>query len=76
MTRHLADRLAGSPELAAAVTPALLGTDPDVERLRLRIGGEFVDRFRAALGTDADPAVARDRSRWRSPVRCCRAGWA
>ncbi len=57
MTRHLADRLAGSPELAAAVTPALLGSDPDVERLRLRIGGEFVDRFRAALGEDADPAV-------------------
>ena len=43
--------------VAAAVTPALLGSDPDVERLRLRIGGEFVDRFRAALGEDADPAV-------------------
>jgi AcrR family transcriptional regulator len=57
VTRHLADRLAGSPELAAAVTPALLGTDPDVERLRLRIGGVFVDRFRAALGADADDAV-------------------
>ena len=39
VTRHLAERLAGAPELAAAVTPALLGTDPDVERLRLRIGG-------------------------------------
>ena len=49
VTRHLADRLAGSPELAAAVTPALLGTDPDVDRLRLRIGGEFVSRFEAAL---------------------------
>ena len=56
VTRHLAERLAGAPELAAAVTPALLGTDPDVERLRLRIGAEFVDRFRAALGDDADPA--------------------
>jgi len=57
VTRHLAERLAAAPELAAAVTPALLGTDPDVDRLRLRIGAEFVDRFRAALGTDADPAV-------------------
>jgi AcrR family transcriptional regulator len=57
VTRHLAGRLEGSPELAAAVTPALLSTDPDVERLRLRIGGVFVDRFRDALGSDADPAV-------------------
>ena len=57
VTRHLADRLAGSPELAAAVTPALLGTDPDVDRLRLRIGATFVDRFRAALGDSADAAV-------------------
>ncbi len=55
--RHLAERLAAAPELAAAVTPALLGTDPDVERLRLRIGAEFVARFRAALGESADPAV-------------------
>ena len=37
------------PELAAAVTPALLGSDADVDRLRLRIGGEFVSRFEAAL---------------------------
>jgi AcrR family transcriptional regulator len=57
VTRHLARRLAGAPELAAAVTPALLGGDPDVERLRLRIGAELVDRFRAALGPDADPVV-------------------
>ena len=57
VTRHLAARLAGAPELAAAVTPALLGTAPDVERLRLRIGAELVARFRAALGESADPAV-------------------
>jgi AcrR family transcriptional regulator len=55
--RHLTVRLAAAPELAAAVTPALLGTDPDVERLRLRIGAEFVNRFRAALGADVDPTV-------------------
>jgi AcrR family transcriptional regulator len=57
VTRHLSERLAAAPELAAAVTPALLGTDPDVARLRLRIGAEFVDRFRAALGEHADPEV-------------------
>ena len=57
VTRHLTTRLAGAPELAAAVTPALLGSDPDVERLRLRIGAAFVDRFRAALGDGADGAV-------------------
>ena len=50
VTRHLAARLAEVPALAAAVTPALLGGDPDVERLRLRIGGEFVDRFASAIG--------------------------
>lgn len=57
VTRHLADRLAEAPELAAAVTPALLGPDPEVDELRLRIGGEFVRRFREALGEKADPAV-------------------
>jgi AcrR family transcriptional regulator len=55
-------RIVAEPELAAAVTPALLGADPDVARLRLRIGGEFFARFEAALrepGSDepADPAV-------------------
>ncbi|MGA8846521.1 MAG: hypothetical protein WB471_07910, partial [Nocardioides sp.] len=40
------------PELSAAVTPALLSTDPDVDRLRLRIGAEFARRFGAALGED------------------------
>lgn len=57
VTRHLAATLAGSPELAAGATSALLGTDPDVGRLRLRIGAEFVTRFRDALG---DPGAAAD----------------
>jgi AcrR family transcriptional regulator len=56
VTRHLSQRLASAPELAAAVTPALLGTDPEVDELRLRIGAELVRRFRAAVG-DADPAL-------------------
>ena len=36
--RALTARIVQEPELAAAVTPALLGSSPDVERLRLRIG--------------------------------------
>lgn len=54
VTRGMARMLAESPALAAAVTPALLGSDPDVARLRLRIGGEFARRFEAALGERAD----------------------
>ena len=60
VTRNLANRLAEAPELAAAVTPALLGPDPEVDELRLRIGADFVRRFRGALGdpdNPADPAV-------------------
>jgi tetracycline repressor-like protein len=48
---------AESPELAAAATIALLGTDPEVERLRLVIGTEFVNRFRDAIGEPVDPRV-------------------
>jgi AcrR family transcriptional regulator len=61
--RAMTDRIVAEPELAAAVTPALLGSDPDVERLRLRIGGEFLARFETALADPerpdepADPAV-------------------
>ena len=57
VTRHLARRLAAAPELAAAVTPALLGADPEVDELRLRIGGELVRRFAAAIPADAEPAL-------------------
>lgn len=57
VTRRMAARLAASPALAAAVTPALLSSDADVARLRLRIGGEFLDRFSRALGEHAEPAV-------------------
>lgn len=58
--RSLTARIVEEPELAAAVTPALLGSTPDVERLRLKIGGEFLARFEAALSEPdqpADPAV-------------------
>jgi AcrR family transcriptional regulator len=56
-TRHLAAVIASAPATAAAATKSLLGGDPQVERLRLRIGALFIDRFRAALGEDGDPAV-------------------
>lgn len=57
VTRRMATSLATEPALAAGATQALLGTDPDVERLRLRIGAEFVERFKEALGEKADPVV-------------------
>jgi AcrR family transcriptional regulator len=55
--RALTARIVEEPELAAAVTPALLGSDPDVARLRLRIGAEFVARFETALGASLDQDV-------------------
>jgi len=55
--RHIALLVADEPELAGAVTNALLGKDPDVEHLRLRIGLEINKRLSAALGPDGDPDV-------------------
>jgi AcrR family transcriptional regulator len=55
--RHMATVIAASPATAAAATKSLLGNDPQVERLRIRIGTLFLDRFRAALGDDAPPDV-------------------
>lgn len=49
--------VADEPALAGAVTSALLGTDPDVAHLRLRIGTEIRRRLLDALGPDADPDV-------------------
>jgi AcrR family transcriptional regulator len=57
VTRHFAALLGRSPNLATAANIALLGTDPEVERLRLVIGAEFVSRFRNAIGEPADPRV-------------------
>ncbi|MGH3360912.1 MAG: TetR/AcrR family transcriptional regulator [Nocardioides sp.] len=53
VTREMSRMLAGAPALAAAATQALLGSDPDVARLRLRIGAEFQRRFQQALGDGA-----------------------
>ena len=52
---YLADLITGSPALAAAVTRSLLGTDPEVERLRVAIGTHWVELFRVAIGEDASP---------------------
>jgi AcrR family transcriptional regulator len=50
--------VAGEPELAAACTTAILSRDPDVKRVRDRIGSALRQRLRAALGDDVDPVVA------------------
>ena len=57
VTRNYAELLGRSPHLATAANMALLGTDPEVERLRLVIGAELVNRFRDAIGADADRRV-------------------
>jgi AcrR family transcriptional regulator len=57
--RELALLIAAEPELAAASTTAILAQDPDVQRLRDRIGTAFDERLRRALGPDGDPAVLR-----------------
>jgi AcrR family transcriptional regulator len=57
LTRAMASMLASGPALATAVTPALLGSDPDVARLRLRIGAEFLRRFGVAVGKPADDVL-------------------
>jgi AcrR family transcriptional regulator len=53
VTGHLARVLKAKPHLAAAANHALLGTDPDVERLRVVIGAELIDRFQRAVGDDS-----------------------
>jgi AcrR family transcriptional regulator len=57
VTRNYAELLGRSPHLATAANMALLGTDQEVERLRLVIGAEFVNRFRDAIGPAADRRV-------------------
>lgn len=56
---YLAGVIAGAPALAAAVNKSLLAHDPEVERLRLAIGGLWIDYFKDAIGEDADPDVLR-----------------
>ena len=51
--RHITLLVADEPELAGAVTSALLGKDPEVQHLRLRIGREIHQRLVAALGPES-----------------------
>ncbi len=57
VTRALSDLCERNPHVAAGANVALLGSDPDVERLRLRIGGEFVTRFDDALRESSTPEL-------------------
>lgn len=50
---HLVDLIAGAPALVAAVNKSLLGSDPEVERLRRDIGLLWMGRFEEAIGPDA-----------------------
>ena len=52
LVRHLADVVAGVPELTAAVHKALLAGDPEVHRVRADIGLWCVKQFRDAVGRD------------------------
>jgi AcrR family transcriptional regulator len=55
--RHIALLIADEPELAGAVTNALLGRHPEVTHLRLQIGREIHQRLVTALGPDCTPEL-------------------
>jgi len=55
--RNMVLAMVDEPELAAAATKAMLGDDPDVADLRLRIGTEVHSRLAAALGRRPDRQV-------------------
>ncbi len=62
VSRALADialLVADEPEVAAAVSSAMLAADPDVKVLRDRIGAEMHRRVVAALDDPPDPVVVR-----------------
>ena len=54
---RLAEFLAAEPELAAAVTVAMLSADPDVRQLRFLIGTEINTWIAAAAGDAATPEL-------------------
>lgn len=56
---ELAMVVADEPELSAACTQAMLGSDPEVALLRARIGTEMHRRLVDALGNGADPTLVR-----------------
>ncbi|WP_330254075.1 TetR/AcrR family transcriptional regulator [Nocardia sp. NBC_00565] len=50
--RQVSMLVAGEPALASAVSSALLGDDPDVKHLRVRIGTEIRNRLADALASE------------------------
>jgi AcrR family transcriptional regulator len=54
LVRHLADLIASTPALSAAVNKSFFSGDPEVERLRGAIGRLWVRRFREAIGPEAE----------------------
>lgn len=52
--RDVALVVAGEEQLAGAVTVALLGSDPDVAHLRIRVGGFIRERLASSLGLPVD----------------------
>ncbi|MEO5877729.1 MAG: helix-turn-helix domain-containing protein [Streptosporangiaceae bacterium] len=54
--REIALLVSDEPPLAAAITTAMLGSDPDVRELRVRIGATVRTRLQIALG-DRDPMI-------------------
>lgn len=53
----LACVVADEPELASACTAAMLSSEPEVKRIRDRIGGEYHRRLGRALGPNRDNEV-------------------
>ncbi|MGV9409028.1 TetR/AcrR family transcriptional regulator [Nocardia sp. NPDC003693] len=56
--RQISMLVADEPALASAVSSSLLGDDPDVQHLRVRIGREIHGRITAAWGVDDPEGVA------------------
>ena len=54
---ELQEQLSGWAADGFSAVKMKIGTDPEVERLRLVIGAEFVNRFRDAVGEPSDPRV-------------------
>ncbi|MEV0062119.1 TetR family transcriptional regulator [Nocardia sp. NPDC050718] len=57
--RQVSTLVADEPALAAAMSQALLGEDPDVAHLRVRIGTALHERLVEALGSD-NPELVED----------------
>lgn len=57
--RPVAEMLVDESPVSGAVTTAMLASDPEVKRVRDRIGAALQQRVTDALGGDADPAVVR-----------------